>query len=303
MAALQTLIPSNIGTTATTAADSSGHGANASTGMAGIHASVSAASIGAHSAGPRWIAEEVALDANEASLSLEREMEQAYATAALGDRPVVTAAEAPEFAAPVAAESHATVANAPQLNESASAEHTEASVAYAMASAAGVGETGPVAVSMASVAGTAAVDTSAQNEIQAEPVISETTSAIKDAAPASITDAETGSVEAALTGPGMTESPTHQGAEEEMTANWKNIRDSIAGAAPKLAPAKEDVTNSTSTQPEAGHASATPKDNGSHPAQPTDPKAIASIVDSVLAELRPKIVEEIAKKLVEPKKE
>ena len=30
---------------------------------------------------------------------------------------------------------------------------------------------------------------------------------------------------------------------------------------------------------------------------PTDPRAIASIVDSVLAELRPKIVEEIAKKL------
>ncbi len=34
----------------------------------------------------------------------------------------------------------------------------------------------------------------------------------------------------------------------------------------------------------------------------TDPRAIASIVDSVLAELRPKIVEEIAKKLADPKK-
>jgi hypothetical protein len=34
-----------------------------------------------------------------------------------------------------------------------------------------------------------------------------------------------------------------------------------------------------------------------------DPRAIASIVDSVLAELRPKIVEEIAKKLSEPNKQ
>jgi len=33
-----------------------------------------------------------------------------------------------------------------------------------------------------------------------------------------------------------------------------------------------------------------------------DPKAIASIVEGVLAELRPKIVEEIARRLAEPKK-
>jgi len=35
----------------------------------------------------------------------------------------------------------------------------------------------------------------------------------------------------------------------------------------------------------------------------TDPQAIASIVESVLAELRPKIVEEIARKIAESKKE
>jgi hypothetical protein len=39
------------------------------------------------------------------------------------------------------------------------------------------------------------------------------------------------------------------------------------------------------------------------PSSASDPKAIASIVDSVLAELRPKIVEEIAKKLADSKKE
>jgi len=35
----------------------------------------------------------------------------------------------------------------------------------------------------------------------------------------------------------------------------------------------------------------------------TDPTAIANIVDSVLAELRPKIVEEIARKLADTKKD
>ena len=87
-----------------------------------------------------------------------------------------------------------------------------------------------------------------------------------------------------------------------MAANWKNIRDSIAGAAAKPAPAKEDFREPTQAQSEPEAASAvTASEKPSSAA--TDPKAIASIVESVLAELRPKIVEEIAKKIAESKKE
>lgn len=87
-----------------------------------------------------------------------------------------------------------------------------------------------------------------------------------------------------------------------MVANWKNIRDSIAGAAPKRAPSKEDVP----VEPVKAEAEPVAVSSHDTPPKPSaaDPTAIASIVDSVLAELRPRIVEEIAKKLsADPKKD
>lgn len=86
-----------------------------------------------------------------------------------------------------------------------------------------------------------------------------------------------------------------------MAASWKNIRDSIAGAAAQPALAKEDfreVEPATS-----GQASTAAADQPAAKLKASDPTAIANIVDSVLAELRPKIVEEIARKLADPKKE
>ena len=83
-----------------------------------------------------------------------------------------------------------------------------------------------------------------------------------------------------------------------MVAQWKNIRDSTAGSAAKPAPAKDECKG-----PEPEVASAPLVVEKAHTASgATDPSAIASIVDSVLAELRPKIVEEIAKKLGDTKK-
>jgi len=91
------------------------------------------------------------------------------------------------------------------------------------------------------------------------------------------------------------------GGMDDMAANWKNIRDSIAGAAAKPAPAKEDFHEPASAKAEPEAAPAAESEKPSLAA--TDPKAIASIVESVLAELRPKIVEEIAKKIADSKKE
>jgi hypothetical protein len=86
-----------------------------------------------------------------------------------------------------------------------------------------------------------------------------------------------------------------------MAASWKNIRDSIAtGSGAKAAPAKEKEEFSPS-EPVASESSAPAPETRASTA--SDPKAIASIVDSVLAELRPKIVEEIAKKLADTKKD
>jgi len=89
-----------------------------------------------------------------------------------------------------------------------------------------------------------------------------------------------------------------------MAASWKNIRDSIAtGGAVKAAPAKEqeEIPSSETAHSELDAAASVAQ--GPAPSPASDPKAIASIVDSVLAELRPKIVEEIARKLADTKKE
>ena len=86
-----------------------------------------------------------------------------------------------------------------------------------------------------------------------------------------------------------------------MVAQWKNIRDSIAGSAANPGPMKESVHDA-----EFGPSVAAPETTATPAAAPSaasDPTAIASIVDSVLAELRPKIVAEIARQLADPKKD
>jgi hypothetical protein len=86
-----------------------------------------------------------------------------------------------------------------------------------------------------------------------------------------------------------------------MAASWKNIRDSIAGAAAKPAPTKEEFRD---TEPSSvDHNGAQAVEAGTRQFKASDPTSIANIVDSVLAELRPKIVEEIARKLADSKKE
>ena len=75
-------------------------------------------------------------------------------------------------------------------------------------------------------------------------------------------------------------------------SNWHQIH-----TAPPSAAANSDVVEAAkqAAAEEAPRAMAAAAAEGS--ATATDASAIASIVDSVLADLRPKIVEEIAKKL------
>ncbi len=72
-------------------------------------------------------------------------------------------------------------------------------------------------------------------------------------------------------------------------SNWHQIR----AAAPPAKDAVEAAKQADAEEPPKAMAAAA---DGARPA-PTDPTAIANIVDSVLADLRPKIVEEISKKL------
>jgi CheY-like chemotaxis protein len=242
----------------------------------------------AHAAGPRWIAEEVSLASDETTISLEREMEKAYA-AVVGE--------------PRAAKASAEVAIDPEMHAAVSVpaadEPQPASAMYAVASAAAAGEIAPAQLSRTMQAPAEAEFSTAQessavvdSKITPElvtPVLPETV--IETTVAASTT--ETAAAE-------ISGENEIVGGTEDMAANWKNIRDSIAGAAAKPAPAKEDFREPelAKSEPEAPVPVA-----ASEKAAATDPQAIASIVESVLAELRPKIVEEIARKIAESKKE
>ena len=287
MAALQSLMPveSNEQPANATPAIPEAH---AISGIAAIVGDVDSATVKAHAAGPRWIAEEVALAQEETGISLEREMEQAYATTVI-DNGRATAAvavmDAPQASAemPTAESAHATVPEA---------KPAEPSAAYAMAASAsdaGAIHAAPV-LAMPHSEGQAFHE----NEIVAA------------ASSASVSHVSQPVVEE----PGYTPSVESQSSPdieisrgvEDMAASWKNIRDSIAsGGAAKPAVAKERDEAPAIDAPVETHGPATTAPVT--PSSASDPKAIASIVDSVLAELRPKIVEEIARKLADSKKE
>jgi CheY-like chemotaxis protein len=97
------------------------------------------------------------------------------------------------------------------------------------------------------------------------------------------------------------DSSSEVGSEESMAkdikskSNWHQIRTAAAGAAPgtNLVEAAKQAESASEESPKAMAAAAAEGSSASAP----DAGTIASIVDSVMADLRPKIVEEIAKKL------
>ncbi len=263
--------------------------------LAAIVAEVDSRMLVAHPAGPRWIAEEVALAASEATVSLKKEMEQAYAAFAAGDGFRASAASS----ARAVPEGPVTIAETPSSAAEAQIAVAEQPAVLAMAAAAAEAVAGvqPQAEGV-SVGCTEAMQNRTEgthegvnvmDAVPEPPSQSETQAAADSEAPV----IDSGDVAAAPTETDIV------GGTEDMAANWKNIRDSIA-AAPKPAVAKEETREIEPVKSAVESVTAAP---GSMPTSgAADPRAIASIVDSILAELRPKIVEEIAKKLADPKK-
>lgn len=305
MAALQSLMPVGEGNSV-----SGGPGSNPGpkndempAPLAAIVVEVDSTAFKAGPVGPRWIAEEVALAPDESTLSLQREMEQAYAEAAASDtlRASVAveskAADAVAIAGPVVSQSAMTPDSA-----AAAAQVAEEPAVYAMA--AGAGEA-TVTAGMCALIHESAVphiesnhpsyETEAAAVIEADAPVSEPSPAVAESV------AEQAASAAPAGAPTLVDTQIAEGAEE-MVANWKNIRDSIASGAARPAPAKEkeEVHSVELDNNEAQPVTAAPETRVS---STSDPKAIASIVDSVLAELRPRIVEEIARKLADPKKD
>ena len=280
MAALQSLIPTTsaepINSLATS--EASRHV------MAEATANADTMSMGAHSAGPRWIAEEVQMASDELVISLEQEMEKAYGAVSAQEMPLATVAvSAEEMASPTA----------PSETGTTSAQPADQTMVYAMASAAAAG-IGPALNENSSVHSA----TPESDDATAVSAVAETSVPTVEA-----TEEGIATVEAQIVADESSTESENAGGMEGMAANWKNIRDSIAGAAAKPAPAKEEFHEAEASKADAEVTAAPASEKVSSASSATDPNAIASIVDSVLAELRPKIVEEIARKLADSKKD
>jgi CheY-like chemotaxis protein len=353
LAALQTLVPTNGSGSAEPTAPASASGLGSEEKVLAL----AAVSMAETSRGPRWIAEPVALDPDEAALSLEKEMEKAFAAFAAADgaraslagapnnsaqesvvatvasarEQAETMAAAPVFASDTAVSSSLTPAEPPPPEAAVPASKPEESVAPQ----AEVSEPQP------------AVEKANMQEASAySPIV--THSAVAPSEPANIAVAQSDAGDAASGGsaePGATSmseasttpvsselAPTlssgqpTDGGQDEMDreeeaeqaathaaawANWHQIRESVVGATSKVADetaaAMKEIRKSTEIQkdesaPPEAMAAAASAGNSSSSTPATDSTAIASIVDSVLAELKPKLVEEIARKMAGEKK-
>lgn len=231
-------------------------------------------------AGSRWVAEAVPLNADEASASLESEMFRTFARAADGDS---ASPEAPAISA--SASERAVTASAVV----AEIEVPAASSPVAVEESAGTAENAPVsepeqssvksAEAIPEESGTPATFADAVQDQEEESVSAESVTMTAETQ-------RDQQVAGSENGPGSEEDMAKETKGKDGKSNWHQIRSGAPAAASDAVEAAKQAEDS----PKAMAASAS-ADGAS------DPSAIASIVDSVLADLRPKIVEEIAKQL------
>jgi len=256
--------------------------------------------------GPRWVAEPVPLREDEATLVLEQEMERAYAAFAAADAARMSYASSPaeSYASSPVEEIPASNADAdftptesfpnsesaeskpqdpmPPTNEEPTAPEAEPSPVAASSTADAVSENaiGEVKESAAYAAAASASPSMVEATMDSQ--------AMSQPSPV---------VESAGNAPPVPESGERQ-SESELAAawaNWKQIRESVVGSqlgshiADTVAELKETRNESAPTQPGAQpDASSATGDESSE---------ISHIVDSVLADLKPKLMAEIAKKM------
>jgi CheY-like chemotaxis protein len=236
-------------------------------------------------AGSRWVAEAVALSPEEASASLEEEMLRKFAPrlgsgpAASGDagsgRATVGHAEEEAAAAAVkAAEGGVDVSPAAMVTSAAAVEKTEP--AYQDSRAKPAEEALEEEVASMTFADAVLHD-------QVESVAASSEAANSSVAGSPVHEEVASSEDSAGGRDAMSKDAKGKGGK----SNWRQIHSAPAAM-------KGDVVEAAKQAEETpkAMAAAASADGGT-----ADPNMIASIVDSILADLRPKIVEEIAKKL------
>jgi CheY-like chemotaxis protein len=302
---------------------------------------------------PRWKAVSVALDPEEAAISLEHEMQKAYAAYAAAETGHAGSAAAVPESNPLEA-APATASSSPSENASpepavsipalpapqAAQELTALANASTDAIRAAVQELEMVAESYLGEPPSSAIE-SASQPIQLTPEAHQTLEAMAKEAASSATEQpqpealksdtskhhesdsqhesqkqEESSAAAALASPTfVNQIPAERASESQAAshteaadsgarvqdkesdsttaaawASWRRIRES---GDPKQAPFQQEAPQDSAAMAVAAGAEKAPEDSSAE----SDPAAIASIVESVLADLRPKIVEEISRKM------
>jgi len=249
-----------------------------------VPVTMAAGGEGQHS-GPRWIAELVPVREDEATLILEQEMEKAYAAFAAAD-----AARMGFAGSPAASNSYLPEVAVSQSGStrdesfSSSAEsRSEPSSAAASSTADAVSESAISHVEETAAYAAAASAGTIAAEVTMDAVATSAPSPVVES-PESIASASDPSA-----GPGESELAA-------AWANWKQIRESVVDShvgsqiADTVAEMKESHEAQSDSQPAA---SSSTEDESSE---------ISNIVDSVLADLKPKLMAEIAKKMGKEKK-
>jgi len=312
MAAIASLAPSN-GQGSESMQPASGN----ETGQEVAVGATSAVAAEAAVTGPRWIAESIAVAVEESAATLEQEMEQASAARTAAESAAIVAATAAEIPIPTPA-----------------VETVEPAIADAVSVAEAVASAEPVPASMA--VETSSAESSAGQEIaqaiaqEPEPTVAKEESAYAAAAAAGSSSERVPQAEAVsstMVAPEISESAPAASVEvvpqreAELAAawqNWKQIRESFVSApppelvaeapaaeasAPESVPQEEPSAPAPLAEQIAETEPETPEVEAAPAEAPGESTAIASIVDTMLAELRPKLVEEIAKKMSSEKKD
>ena len=280
-AALASLVPSN------------GHGSGTAVSEPEpIPVTMAAAADVQDFSGPRWIAQEVTLSDDESSLILEQEMHKAFAAVAAADAGR-TNLSLPEQAPQTTSESQAQTSDGSEPNYQQPASFASASDKQEPAI---VPSVPPDALAAAEPKQTMA-DLETTQELSAYAAA---------AAAGASSPSHEASVEAApVSQPSLKSvevpAPSESRQDADLAAawaSWKQVRDSVPSPefTSQIADAAtagfKEIHHEEPGNPESESPTPTAEENGT----------ISIIVDSVLAELKPKLVEEIAKKMKKKQK-
>jgi CheY-like chemotaxis protein len=258
--------------------------------------------------GPRWIAEPVSVGEDEATLILEQEMEKAYAAFAAADgarMSFVSSPAAPRaFLDVVEVRANDSVSSSSFVESSASLDSGETTPAERAATS----NDEPVAAELSPV--NSSVDAVGQSSSEVEE-----NAAFAAAASAGPSTVEATTVaEATLQPSSVVESsenvasasePGERQGESELAAawaKWKQIRESVIGSQVSAPEVSSQIADTVAEFKESSTEAQQESQAEAWSASEEDTSEISSIVDSMLADLKPKLMAEIARKMGKEKK-